>query len=302
MHGAALMMLAATAGGCAHAQRSTAPRLVLETAPRAAARVGAARLELWIANRGAEPAPVVLDADALQVDVVDASGHAVPCRLPAAAGSAVARVLAPGERAGLQLDLSRRCTLDEPGAYRVEVGLPANGPKSTVELRLTRWVNPGPLSPGERLPLQRGSATTRARGLFAMISHGQRAPGLGEPPQGGEAHHLVERRHGRAGLEPCQPQRRVAGDHPQAEVTARLGHGGVERRDPHGGRRLRAPLPEPTLGEGAQRSAGERQVNRVPKGRRGDREAHRQVARIPLGGPQEDDERLGQGITARRTG
>jgi hypothetical protein len=143
------VVLLLVANGCAHGPPPTAPRVALQTASRATARVGAARLELWITNEGPEPARVALDPDALQVVVTDPAGHSVPCD-PAAASPADAPLLAPGERASVRLDLIRRCRLHEPGAYRVEIGHPASRSKSRVELLLTRWVNPGPRSPGQR--------------------------------------------------------------------------------------------------------------------------------------------------------
>ncbi|OFX24033.1 MAG: hypothetical protein A2V77_08680 [Anaeromyxobacter sp. RBG_16_69_14] len=143
-----VLLLVATA--CAHARSPTIPRVALETASLATARVGAARLELWITNEGPDPARVVLDPDALQVEVMDPAGHAVPCDRSAATRSTDGSLLAPGERASVQLDLTRRCGLHAPGAYRVQVGHPASGSKCRVELRLTRWANPGPRSPAQR--------------------------------------------------------------------------------------------------------------------------------------------------------
>jgi hypothetical protein len=124
--------------------------VALETASFARARAGAARLELWITNEGPDTARVALDPDALQVDVTDPAGHAVPCDRSAATRPADAPLLAPGERASVQLDLTRRCGLHAPGAYHVQVGHPASGSKCRVELRLTRWANPGPRSPAQR--------------------------------------------------------------------------------------------------------------------------------------------------------
>jgi hypothetical protein len=134
------MVLALALAGCAHAREG--PRLVLAAPARASARVGAARLELWIANEGAAERRVAADADALEVAVTSTSGEAVRCR--AASGGGTERLLAPGDRVHVQLDLSRRCDLGEPGEYRVEVRHPA-GMNRTVALLLTRWVNPGPI-------------------------------------------------------------------------------------------------------------------------------------------------------------
>ena len=146
------MALALIAAGCAHARTPDASRLGLRTAPRATARVGAARLDLWIANEGPSPRPVVVDPEALLVAVTSTSGHAVPCRPPSTAELPTIRLLAAGERASVQLDLSRRCEIAEPGEYRVEIEHPAGDAKATVDLRVTRWTNPGPLSPGQAGP------------------------------------------------------------------------------------------------------------------------------------------------------
>lgn len=140
-------LLALVAAACAHPRE---PGLVLEAPSRATARIGAARLELWIANAGASPRRVALDPDALEVSATSPAGEPARCR-PASAGDAAYRLVAPGERVHLQLDLSSRCDLAAPGPYRVEVRLPG-GPAGTVELTLTRWVNPGPIGPAPPRP------------------------------------------------------------------------------------------------------------------------------------------------------
>jgi hypothetical protein len=55
-------LLAVVAAACAHARE---PGLVLEAPPRATARVGAARLDVWIANAGPSSRRVAVDPDAL---------------------------------------------------------------------------------------------------------------------------------------------------------------------------------------------------------------------------------------------
>lgn len=144
MRGIALAFLAA---GCAHAGES---RLVLQGPPRATARIDAARLDLWIANEGPSARRVALDPDAMEVSVTSLGDGDARCR-PPSAGSAAEGLVAPGERVHVQLDLSSRCELLAPGRYRVEVRHPA-GPAIGIELRLTRWVNPGPLGPAPARP------------------------------------------------------------------------------------------------------------------------------------------------------
>lgn len=140
--------LALALAGCLHGRATS--QVVLEAPSRATARLGAAHLGLWIANEGASPQRVVTDPDALEVAVHSPSGETARCRPPASA-DVPGRLLAPGERVHLELDLSRRCELLAPGTYRVELGHPA-GMRGTVELRLTRWVNPGPIRPNPPAP------------------------------------------------------------------------------------------------------------------------------------------------------
>src|SRR6266545_3933239 len=90
MRGVALALIAA---GCAHARAPDAARVVLETAPRATARVGAARLALWIANDGPSPRRVVVDPEALLVAVTSPSGQAVSCRRPSTAEIPTSRLV-----------------------------------------------------------------------------------------------------------------------------------------------------------------------------------------------------------------
>jgi hypothetical protein len=145
--------LALVAAGCAHARPPDGARVALETAPRATARLGAARIVLRIVNEGPTPRRIAVDPDALLVAVASPSGQAARCQRPSSAATDCQ--VAAGESVQIQLDLSRRCELEEPGVYRVEIRHPAGGAKAVVALLLTQWVNPGPLSPaGNTPPLQ----------------------------------------------------------------------------------------------------------------------------------------------------
>jgi len=137
-----LALLLAAATGCAHAEPSAAT-VSLEATPRGSARSAAATVQIWIRNDGPGAARVALDPGAFRVDVSDAGGRALAC--DAARESGEARLLAAGERAGVEIDLTRRCGLAAPGEYRVEVRSADSGAPVTVMLRVTRWVNPGPL-------------------------------------------------------------------------------------------------------------------------------------------------------------
>ena len=141
-------LVALALASCAHGRDPS--RLVLAVPARASARVGAARLQLRIGNEGPSPQRVATGADSLEVTVTSPAGEAVRCA-GASDGDGSTRLLAPGESAHVQLDLSRRCELLEPGEYRVELVHPA-GMRGTVELRLTRWVNPGPAGPAPPRP------------------------------------------------------------------------------------------------------------------------------------------------------
>lgn len=141
-------LVALALAGCFHARAPS--RVVLAAPARASARIGAVRLQLRIANEGASPQRVATDPDSLDVAVTSPAGEAVRCA-PASGPDGSARLLAPGESVHLQLDLSRRCELLDPGEYRVELRHPA-GMRGTVELRITRWVNPGPTGPAPPRP------------------------------------------------------------------------------------------------------------------------------------------------------
>jgi hypothetical protein len=134
----AIFALRAAAGGAAP--------LAIEAPARASARLGAARVAVWVVNSSDRPARAVVDPERLAVTARDASGAALACA-PAARRRG-ARALAPGERAGVLVDVGARCGIRSPGEYAVEISLPGSGaPPARVALRVTRWVNPGPRSP-----------------------------------------------------------------------------------------------------------------------------------------------------------
>jgi hypothetical protein len=127
------------------------PAVVLEAPPRASARLGAVRLRVAVRNASGETLEAAADPARLRVAVRDAAGRRLRCDGAPAGGRAAA--IAPGERAHLVVDLGVRCGLTATGAYTVDVAYEGPAGKTAearVALRVTRWVNPGPLSPGQR--------------------------------------------------------------------------------------------------------------------------------------------------------
>jgi hypothetical protein len=147
------------------ARASAAPpphALVLEAPPHASARLGAVRLRVAVRNVSEETVEAAADPARLRVAVRDAAGRRLRCAGAPAGGRAAA--IAPGRRAQLVVDLGVRCGLAATGAYTVDVAY--DGPagrtvEARVALRVTRWVNPGPLSPGQGPPFDSAQGERR---------------------------------------------------------------------------------------------------------------------------------------------
>jgi hypothetical protein len=145
--GSIFVLLLAAAIGCAHA-RAAPPALTVHAPARASARLGAVRLDLALRNTSSRTVQADADPARLRVAVREGSGGEVACDPPVTRGGPLSEI-APGASVAVVLDLGARCRI-VPGEYAVDVAYDGPGgpaaPASLV-LRVTRWVNPGILSP-----------------------------------------------------------------------------------------------------------------------------------------------------------
>ncbi len=111
---------------------------------------------------------------------------------------------------------------------------------------------------------------------------------LGQPPQGRQARHGVQHRRRPGGIDPRQPQDRVARHDPNAQLAPSLVE---DRRQAADARRPGfrwRPLVEAAGEQEPQRLAEEGEVDFVPQSGGAERQAHRQLSSVPALPAQED--------------